>query len=94
MASKSGETPDAILKKLRRLDSNMVCPNCGTPGQRGIGFGNVCVKFSTFVCDLCKLGTQLRRVSSSGDTFLLFSSYYRQNFSPGHFPSSEEYHYE
>eukprot|EP01039_Chlorochromonas_danica_P012778 gene12778-14707_t len=58
MASKSGETPDAILKKLRRLDSNMVCPNCGTPGQRGIGFGNVCVKFSTFVCDLCKTSHQ------------------------------------
>ncbi len=43
-----------ILKKLRKLETNMTCPNCGTPAQAGVGFGNVCVKFKTFVCDLCK----------------------------------------
>lgn len=33
-----------------------VCPNCGTYNQ--FGFGNVCVKFKTFVCDLCKSSHQ------------------------------------
>jgi hypothetical protein len=52
------EKPELMLKKLRRLESNMKCPNCGTPAQPGIGFGNVCVKFKTFVCDLCKTSHQ------------------------------------
>jgi Putative GTPase activating protein for Arf len=52
------EKPELMLKKLRRLESNMRCPNCGTPAQPGIGFGNVCVKFKTFVCDLCKTSHQ------------------------------------
>ena len=52
------EKPELLLKKLRRLESNMRCPNCGTPAQPGIGFGNVCVKFKTFVCDLCKTSHQ------------------------------------
>jgi ribosomal protein L44E len=47
-------TPETRLKKLRKLDVNTVCPNCGTRAQPGIGFGNVCVKFSTFICDYCK----------------------------------------
>ena len=52
------EKPELMLKKLRRLPANMTCPNCGTPAQPGIGFGNVCVKFKTFVCDLCKTSHQ------------------------------------
>lgn len=46
------------LKKIRKLESNMTCPNCGTRGQQGIGFGNVCVKYKTFVCDSCKTSHQ------------------------------------
>ena len=45
----------------------MICPNCGTPAQPGIGFGNICVKFKTFICDLCKTSHQAisHRVKSS-----------------------------
>ncbi len=49
---------DDLLKKLRRDPGNMACPNCETPAQRGIGFGNVCVKFKTFICDMCKTSHQ------------------------------------
>lgn len=51
----SKNSAENLLKKLRRLDSNMSCPNCDTHAQPGIGFGNVCVKFKTFVCDHCML---------------------------------------
>ena len=53
-SSPSKATPDSEMKKLRKLEQNMVCPNCGTKAPVGLGFGNVCVKFNTFVCDLCK----------------------------------------
>eukprot|EP01036_Dinobryon_divergens_P024227 gene24227-32658_t len=49
---------DIMLKKLRKLEANMICPNCGTRAQAGIGFGNVCVKFKTFICDSCKTSHQ------------------------------------
>lgn len=45
---------DAVLRKLRKLEANMICPNCETKAPNGVGFGNVCVKYRTFVCDLCK----------------------------------------
>lgn len=51
-------TADAVLRKLRKLDSNMICPNCETRAPNGVGFGNVCVKYKTFVCDLCKTSHQ------------------------------------
>ena len=47
---------EAALKRLRKLEQNCVCPNCGTHNQ--FGFGNVCVKFKTFVCDNCKSSHQ------------------------------------
>jgi len=47
-----------LLKKLRRLKENSMCPNCGTVAPHGIGFGSICVKFKTFVCDLCKTSHQ------------------------------------
>jgi len=47
-------TPELRLKKLRRLEHNIVCPNCGTAAPQGLGFGSVCVKFNTFICDLCE----------------------------------------
>ena len=47
---------EAALKRLRKLEQNCVCPNCGTYNQ--FGFGNVCVKFKTFVCDNCKSSHQ------------------------------------
>ena len=49
---------DDLLKKLRRLPANMVCANCGSDAQKGIGFGNICVAFKTFVCDYCKTSHQ------------------------------------
>lgn len=48
-------TPELRLKKLRRLEHNIICPNCGTAAPQGLGFGSVCVKFNTFICDLCEL---------------------------------------
>ena len=61
------QKPELMLKKLRKLELNMICPNCGTPAQPGIGFGNICVKFKTFICDLCKTSHQAisHRVKSS-----------------------------
>lgn len=61
------EKSEILLKKLRRLEANMKCPNCLTPAPRGIGFGNVCAKFNTFICDLCKTSHQAisHRVKSS-----------------------------
>lgn len=50
--------PDQMLKKLRRLEENMRCPNCETPAQQGIGFSHVCVKFKTFICAMCKTSHQ------------------------------------
>ena len=49
---------EKVLKKLRKLEVNMVCPNCATKAVPGVGFGNVCVKFKTFICDLCKTSHQ------------------------------------
>eukprot|EP00605_Chrysophyceae_sp_TOSAG23-4_P000602 GSChrysophyteH1.ASY1.ANO1.679.1 assembled CDS len=49
---------DDLLKKLRRLPANMVCCNCDSDAQRGIGFSNICVAFRTFVCDYCKTSHQ------------------------------------
>lgn len=57
MKATSSVDPEAILKKLRKLESNRVCPNCGVEATI-VGFGNVCVKFRTFVCDLCKTSHQ------------------------------------
>lgn len=48
--------PELLLKALRKLESNRICPNCGTFNQ--YGFSSVCVKFKTFVCDLCKTSHQ------------------------------------
>ena len=49
---------EKVLKKLRKLEANMVCPNCATKAVPGVGFGNVCMKFKTFICDLCKTSHQ------------------------------------
>ena len=49
---------EQLLKKLRRLDGNMRCVNCDKEAPRGVGFGHVCVKYKTFVCDLCKTSHQ------------------------------------
>lgn len=50
------KTAESILKALRKLDANKSCPNCGHFND--FGYGNVCVKFKTFVCDLCKTSHQ------------------------------------
>ena len=40
----SGADAEALLKKVRKLDANRICPNCGTAAPTGLGFGNVCIK--------------------------------------------------
>ena len=46
----------AKLTALRRLPGNKRCPNCGTESR--LGFTAVCVKYATFVCDVCKSSHQ------------------------------------
>jgi hypothetical protein len=48
--------PEALLKNIRKLPANKICPNCGSASE--FGFGNVCVKFNSFVCDMCKTSHQ------------------------------------
>ena len=52
----SSSDPEILLKKIRKIDSNRKCPNCGA--ESVLGFQNVCVKFKTFVCDQCKSSHQ------------------------------------
>lgn len=47
---------EAAVKKLARLLSNTICPNCGTRNK--YGFSTVCIKFHTFVCNQCKSSHQ------------------------------------
>jgi hypothetical protein len=44
------------VKRLAKVKSNTVCPNCGT--QKSFGFGSVCIKFHTFICNECKSSHQ------------------------------------
>ena len=54
--AKREDPAEALLKSLRKLEGNKICPNCGTVSE--FGFGKVCAKFNTFVCDLCKTSHQ------------------------------------
>lgn len=56
MKKTTGNDPEALLKQLRKLPENKICPNCGTASE--FGFGSVCVKYNYFVCDLCKTSHQ------------------------------------
>lgn len=47
---------EAAVKKLARIGGNTICPNCGT--EKKFGFGTVCMKFLTFVCNECKSSHQ------------------------------------
>lgn len=47
---------EEYLQKLRRLPGNKSCANCLV--QSRLGFGAVCMKFSSFVCDNCKSAHQ------------------------------------
>ena len=44
------------VRKLAKLPSNTICPNCGVTQKHG--FGTVCIKFHTFVCNDCKSSHQ------------------------------------
>jgi hypothetical protein len=46
----------ALLQQLRKLPANRVCVNCDA--ETKLGFGSVCSKYNTFVCDLCKTSHQ------------------------------------
>lgn len=44
------------VKRLAKKKSNTICPNCGN--VKKFGFGTVCIKFYTFVCNECKSSHQ------------------------------------
>lgn len=44
------------VRKLARLPANCICANCGT--DKKFGFGTVCIKYFTFVCNNCKSSHQ------------------------------------
>jgi len=44
------------VRKLAKLSGNCTCANCGT--QQNHGFSTVCIKFHTFVCNMCKTSHQ------------------------------------
>lgn len=50
--------PEALLKKIRKYDFNKICPNCGTQSPTFLGFGSICMKYKTFICDNCKTSHQ------------------------------------
>ena len=54
----SNPAAEKYLKQVRKLPSNLHCPNCGSDSTTNLGFGSVCVKFKTFICDLCKTSHQ------------------------------------
>jgi hypothetical protein len=56
MATSVSAAAESAVKKLARLPANTCCPNCGT--QKKFGFGTVCIKYLTFVCDACKTSHQ------------------------------------
>ena len=45
---------ELAIKKLARLPANTICPNCGT--EKKFGFSTICMKYKTFVCNMCKAG--------------------------------------
>jgi GTPase-activating protein that regulates ARFs (ADP-ribosylation factors), involved in ARF-mediated vesicular transport len=47
---------ETAVKKLARQAENCICPNCGTYSK--YGFNTVCIKYLTFVCNLCKTAHQ------------------------------------
>jgi hypothetical protein len=47
---------ELAVKKLARQAENCICPNCGTYSK--YGFNTVCIKYLTFVCNLCKTAHQ------------------------------------
>jgi hypothetical protein len=52
----SAAEAEAALGKLRKSSANRSCVNCRE--QSRLGFGAVCVKFGTFVCNNCKSAHQ------------------------------------
>ena len=56
MKKSTANDPETLLKQIRKLPENKICPNCGTASE--FGFGSVCVKYNAFVCDLCKTSHQ------------------------------------
>ncbi len=47
---------EVAIKKLARVGGNAICPNCGI--EKKFGFGSVCMKYLTFVCNECKSSHQ------------------------------------
>ncbi|GBG34746.1 Arf-GAP domain and FG repeat-containing protein 1 [Hondaea fermentalgiana] len=51
-----GNEAETLLNKLRKLGANRECVNC--KAQSRLGFGAICVKYGTFVCNYCKSSHQ------------------------------------
>jgi hypothetical protein len=51
-----GTPAEDKVKRLAKLKANTTCPNCGT--HKKFGFGSVCIKFHTFICNECKSSHQ------------------------------------
>jgi hypothetical protein len=47
---------EQTVRKLSKKPANCICANCGT--HKKLGFGSVCIKFHTFVCNNCKSSHQ------------------------------------
>ena len=45
----SGADAEAMLKKIRKMEANRICPNCETPSPTGLGFGNICIKVFGYI---------------------------------------------
>jgi len=58
MSAEDVKAAEEMLKRVRRIKENLTCPNCGTMAPSSLGFTSICVKFKTFVCDLCKTSHQ------------------------------------
>mmetsp|Transcript_39189 Transcript_39189/g.71346 ORF Transcript_39189/g.71346 Transcript_39189/m.71346 type:complete len:644 (+) Transcript_39189:54-1985(+) len=57
MPGQSDPDAEKELQKLRKLDSNKKCPNCGKDGGLA-GHNAVCVPYKTFICTDCKSAHQ------------------------------------
>lgn len=56
MAGEKKQNPEDILKKLRKIEENKKCVNCGEEAK--LGHTNVCLPYGSFVCHNCKSAHQ------------------------------------
>ena len=71
--SSSAAKAAAKLNELRKHPENRLCANCDTRDKFS-GFSNICEKFNTFVCSMCKSAHQSfsHRVKVNSHDYLVF----------------------